>query len=63
MMEGLGLRFYFSQIPGNKGYYISCATPNWRIFLLYRLCMYVFVVVAFPLISTEGCPSVGPAAR
>ena len=32
MMEGLC--FYFFQIPGNKGFYISCATPNWRIFLL-----------------------------
>ena len=31
MMEGLC--FYFFQIPGNKGFYISCVTPNWRIFL------------------------------
>ena len=31
MMEGLC--FYFFQIPGNKGFKISCATPNWRKFL------------------------------
>ena len=30
-----GLCFYVFQIPGNKGFKISCATPNWRIFLFY----------------------------
>ena len=29
-----GLCFYFFRRPGNKGFSISCATPNWRIFLL-----------------------------
>ena len=26
--------FYFFQILGNKGFKISCATPNWRMFFL-----------------------------
>ena len=32
--DGRAVFYYFFQIPGNKGFKIACATPNWRIFFL-----------------------------